>query len=242
MRGWFVLVKSMFLTCKRWKKDHCVSQHTLRWSFGTGLHWSQCAHLLGVCGCGLAAWNKDGCQQLLDAWKRGQAKGPEFSTKFVPDPPSLPEIIEVPEMSTVCAKSWIKTLWQFLLTSDSGSCEILSGPKNGRPVWLNLTSGSRQPHKGLLVLMKVHLLQLQMELLNLLKLAVPIHGPVSFGTAPRVWKPWSQWLFQQLSLWAVARLCAKSRKGLSTTSVPRRQLGALVWKSQCFHMVVVRGC
>jgi hypothetical protein len=38
MRGWFVLVKSMFLTCKRWKKDHCVSQHTLRWSFGTGLH------------------------------------------------------------------------------------------------------------------------------------------------------------------------------------------------------------
>jgi hypothetical protein len=36
---------------------------------------------------------------LLDSWKRGQAKGPEFSTKFVPDPPSLPEITEVPEMS-----------------------------------------------------------------------------------------------------------------------------------------------
>ena len=36
---------------------------------------------------------------LLDSWKRGQAKGAEFSTKFVADPPSLPEITDIPEMS-----------------------------------------------------------------------------------------------------------------------------------------------
>ncbi|CAK9030752.1 Uncharacterized protein SCF082_LOCUS19333 [Durusdinium trenchii] len=38
---------------------------------------------------------------LLEGWKKGEAKGPEFSVKFVAEPPSLPEITKLPEM-TLC--------------------------------------------------------------------------------------------------------------------------------------------
>ena len=36
---------------------------------------------------------------LLDDWKQGQGRSPEFGVKFVADPPSLPENIQVPEMN-----------------------------------------------------------------------------------------------------------------------------------------------
>ena len=36
---------------------------------------------------------------LLEEWKKGEAKGPEFSAKFVADVPSLPEITQVPELA-----------------------------------------------------------------------------------------------------------------------------------------------